>query len=282
MKAVLWGTRGSLGSASADTVVYGGDTSSIELLSSRGTPLVLDAGSGVRRLGTAMPRGLKRTDLLLTHLHMDHIQGLGFFGPIYDPNVECHVWGPASTTGSLRTRLSRYLSPPLFPICVRDLPNVYFHDVMPGTFEIEDYTVTADFICHPDPTLGYRVEADGASIAYMPDHEPALGCELPFQPTPDWTSGYSLARGVDVLVHDAQYTEAEYAAHIGWGHSSMRQTTAFASMCEVGRLVSFHHDPSHSDKQLDEIAAKISTDEHLKFQFFPGKEGEEFHIGKCC
>ncbi len=282
MKGVLWGTRGSLGSASAETVMYGGDTSSVEVVTSRGTVLVLDAGSGVRRLGSAVPADIERVDLLLTHLHMDHIQGLGFFGPMYNPNIETHVWGPASTTGTLRTRLSRYLSPPLFPVCVRDLPNVYFHDVMPGTFEIADARITADFICHPDPTLGYRIEADNASLAYMPDHEPALGAELPYRPDPEWTSGYSLAHGVDVLIHDAQYTESEYLAHVGWGHSSMRQTTAFATIAEVGRLVSFHHDPSHSDSMLEEIAAKISADENLRFKFFPGKEGVEFHVGNCC
>jgi ribonuclease BN (tRNA processing enzyme) len=282
MKAVLWGTRGSLGSASAETVMYGGDTSSVELVTSKGTILVLDAGSGVRRLGSAVPENVTRVDLLLTHLHMDHIQGLGFFGPMYNPNIEAHVWGPASSSESLRTRLSRYLSPPLFPVCVRDLPNVYFHDVMPGSFEIADATISADFICHPDPTLGYRIEADGASLAYMPDHEPALGSQLPYQPDPEWTSGYSIARGVDVLIHDAQYTEAEYLTHIGWGHSSMRQTTAFATLAEVGQLVSFHHDPSHSDSMLEEIAQKISADEDLSFKFFPGKEGVEFHVGKCC
>lgn len=282
MKCVLWGTRGSLGSASAETVVYGGDTSSVEVVSSAGTVLVLDAGSGVRRLGVTVPDDIPRVDLLLTHLHMDHIQGLGFFRPLYDEKIETHVWGPASASGSLRTRLSRYLSPPLFPVCIRDLPNVIFHDVRPGTFSIADFTISADFICHPDPTLGFRVEADGASLAYMPDHEPALGAPLPYHPDPQWTSGYRIARGVDLLIHDAQYTESEYATHVGWGHSSMRQTTAFASLAEVGRLVSFHHDPSHSDAMLDEIAAKISADEHLPFKFFAGKEGEEFHVGNCC
>src|SRR5690606_29585459 len=118
-------------------------------------------------------------------------------------------------------------------------------------------------------TLGYRIEADGATMAYMPDHEPALGSGAAFQPGPEWTSGFALAKDVDLLIHDAQYTESEYADHVGWGHSSMRQTTAFASACGVGRLVSFHHDPSHSDSMLDEIAAKISTDEQLPFQFFP-------------
>ena len=161
MKAVLWGTRGSLGSASAETVVYGGDTSSVELVTSRGTILVLDAGSGVRRLGAAVPADVKRVDLLLTHLHMDHIQGLGFFGPMYNPNIETHVWGPASTNATLRTRLSRYLSPPLFPVCVRDLPNVFFHDVMPGTFEIDDATVSSA------PTVGLPASGTNGQILYI-------------------------------------------------------------------------------------------------------------------
>ena len=122
MKLTLWGTRGSLASGGPDTVRYGGDTAAIELRGSGGEFVVLDAGSGIRPIGEQVPDGTERIDILLTHLHMDHIQGLGFFAPLFDSTVDVHIWGPGSTTLGLHQRLTRYLSPPLFPVMLRDLP----------------------------------------------------------------------------------------------------------------------------------------------------------------
>jgi len=172
--------------------------------------LVLDAGTGIRPLGRALA-GLRRIDIVLSHLHMDHIQGLGFFAPLYDPDVETHLWGPTSTTLDLRGRLVRYLSPPLFPVHLRDIPRLVLHDLTIGAFEIGEFRVTTDRICHPGFTVGYRVSADGATLAYLSDHEPALGVPR-FPLRPEWTSGHALARDADLLVHDAQYGLAEYPA----------------------------------------------------------------------
>ncbi|HYV58317.1 MAG TPA: MBL fold metallo-hydrolase, partial [Candidatus Nitrosopolaris sp.] len=113
MKVTLWGVRGSLASPGADTARYGGNTSCVEVRGDDGAVVILDAGTGIRPLGRALPPSLRRIDLLLTHLHMDHIQGLGFFAPLFEPRVEVHLWGPPSTTLGLRERLMRYLSPPL-------------------------------------------------------------------------------------------------------------------------------------------------------------------------
>src|SRR3989442_9973743 len=148
MKVTLWGIRGSLASPGPETARYGGNTSCVEVRGNDGTVLILDAGTGIRRLGGTLPRHLPRVDLLLTHLHMDHIQGLGFFSPLYDPNVEVHIWGPASTTANLRTRLMRYLSPPLFPVHLRDLPcQLTLHEVPCGEVEVGEFRVSSMLVC---------------------------------------------------------------------------------------------------------------------------------------
>jgi ribonuclease BN (tRNA processing enzyme) len=214
--------------------------------------LILDAGSGIANVHDLISSGTKRIDILLTHLHMDHIQGLGFFRPLFDPNLETHIWGPVSTTAGLAPRLSRYLSPPLFPVRLRDLSSLTLHDVHPGLVAIPGFRVEADLIIHPGPTVGYRVGENGKALAYLPDHEPALGSPS-MDTSPEWLSGYRLAEGVDLLIHDAQYTDQEYEAKVGWGHSSYRHCMALGAAAGVGKLVSFHHEPEHSDEELDRL-----------------------------
>lgn len=269
MRATLWGTRGSISSAGPKTVRFGGETSAVEVEDSEGNALILDAGSGIRNLGEMQAHD--RVDILLSHLHMDHVQGLPFFSPLLDPEKEVHVWGPMSTTERLRQRLSRYLSPPLFPIHVRDLPNVEFHDVAPCEFELGSIHITAELVCHPGSTMGYRLTESGSTLTYIPDHEPALGVE-DFPGDPAWTSGIALAEGSDVLVHDSQYTDEEYQSRIGWGHSSATHLARFAELAQARRLVTFHHDPAHSDQMLDEHHEKL--DEILPaVELIPGTVG---------
>jgi phosphoribosyl 1,2-cyclic phosphodiesterase len=253
----LWGTRGSVASPGADTVRYGGNTACVEVRTDDAL-LVLDAGTGIRPLGVSLRGSTRRIDVLLTHLHLDHLQGLGFFEPIFGSDAEIHVWGPPSTTQDLRARLSRYLSPPLFPVRLRDLgPNVSLHDVPHRPFEIGDVTVRAEAIIHPGPTLGYRIGNHAGSMAYLPDHEPALGAPR-FPLSPEWTSGHDLASGADLLLHDTQYTPEGYPFRVGWGHSSTEHTWAFARQAEARTLVTFHHDPGHSDDQLDAMVAELA------------------------
>jgi ribonuclease BN (tRNA processing enzyme) len=276
MHVRLWGTRGSISSAGAHTVRFGGETSSVEVRSNDGALLLLDAGSGIRGLGAAIADEFDRVDVLLTHLHMDHIVGLGFFPQLHDPEVEVHIWGPRSIAMTLERRLTRYLSPPLFPVVLRDLERVHLHELSAETVEIGPFEVRSDYISHPQATLGYRVTADGRSLAYMPDHEPALG-NRHIPSDPKWTSGYSLAQGVDLLLHDAQYLADEYDEHIGWGHSTIDQTVEFAEMTGVGRLCTVHHDPGHSDELLEAEARRIRS-EHHPFDFVTGSEGEQHEV----
>lgn len=279
MRITLWGTRGSLAAPGADTARYGGNTACVEVTAGDGTVLVLDAGTGIRPLGQALVRRPRRVDVLLSHLHMDHIQGLGFFAPLYDPEVEVHVWGPASTTLGLRARLMRYLSPPLFPVHLRDLPNLWLHEVPVGPFDIGGFQLRGERVCHPGPTLGFRIASSGGTLCYMPDHEPALGVKQ-FPQQASWTSGYDLAAGVDLLIHDAQYTQDEYRDRVGWGHATLAQGIQLARLCGVKRFVPFHHDPDHSDDMLDRLIRDTAMALRPPFTVSPGTEGAIFVLGQ--
>ncbi|HEY7268429.1 MAG TPA: MBL fold metallo-hydrolase, partial [Dehalococcoidia bacterium] len=179
MRVTLWGTRGSLAAPGPETVGYGGNTACVELRAASGAIVILDAGTGIRRLGSALAADARRIDILLSHLHVDHIQGLGFFMPLFQAGREIHIWGPPSTVAGLRSRLARYLSPPLFPVPLRELPcDLTLHDVSLGPVEIEDLRVSASLVCHPGPSVGFRIEENGSTLAYIPDHEPALGAKV--------------------------------------------------------------------------------------------------------
>jgi ribonuclease BN (tRNA processing enzyme) len=240
-------------------VRYGGNTSCVEVTGDDGTVVILDAGTGIRNAASAVDRSLKRMDILLTHFHMDHLQGLGFFAPLFNPNMEVHLWGPPSTTMTLHRRLARYLSPPLFPVCIRDFTcELHLHDAPRKRFKLGGLEITSDVVSHPGPTMGYRVSEKGSSIAYLPDHEVALGaCHFPYETA--WTSGYAIAANADLLMHDSQYNEAEYEERIGWGHSTPRQSAQFAAMSGVKTLLTFHHDPNHDDDMIDQLVAEART-----------------------
>jgi phosphoribosyl 1,2-cyclic phosphodiesterase len=256
VRLTIWGSRGSIASAGPKTQRYGGNTASVEIGAEHKEVVILDAGTGIRQAGLAHAGDRRPMHVLLTHLHMDHVQGLGFFRPLFEPGREVHIWGPPSTTLALRARLSRYLSPPLFPVRLIDFGStVSLHDVQAEPWRIGSLTITAATIIHPGPTVGYRVEANGAAIAYLPDHEPALAG---FRGS-DWTSGYDLANGVDLLLHDAQYTTAEYAERVGWGHSSIDHAVCFADLVNAEQLALIHHEPEHADDMIDELLAKATV-----------------------
>ena len=257
MRARVWGCRGSLASPGADTVRYGGNTSCLEVRLESGHTLVLDAGTGMRALGAAMEPDLSRElHVLLTHLHLDHLQGLGFFRPLFRPDLDVHIWGPASPVQSLEDRIATYLSPPLFPVRLGDIPaRLTFHDAPEKAVSIGSATIRAAKVTHQGPTVGYRIEEAGRALVYLPDHEPSLGGHMLDQPSV-WMSGYDVACAADVLFHDAQYGDDEYPHHVGWGHSCIEHALAFARKAEVGTVVLFHHDPYHNDDELEALLAE--------------------------
>src|SRR4051794_16089002 len=259
--------------------LHGGNTSCVELTLSDGTEVILDAGTGITDLGRARERGTKPVHLLLTHLHLDHIQGLMFFEPLFNPTCEVRVSGPVAFGGSLLSRLARYISAPLAPIEIRELPaSVSFDDIATGTFQMGPATVKAAFVNHRGPTLGFRITDGDVSVAYIPDHEPALAQDLGRSAT-EWISGYDLARDADLLIHDAQYTEEEYAGRVGWGHSAIEHTIEFARRSGVRRLALFHHDPLHDDAMLDEMeeGARAASDGAFE-EIAAAREGDTVEI----
>jgi phosphoribosyl 1,2-cyclic phosphodiesterase len=215
--------------------------------------LALDAGTGIRNLGLALGAETSRLHILLTHLHLDHIQGLVFFAPCFRSQTEIVIWGPASPEASLRDRIARYISAPLSPIEVRELPcDVSFRHTPESEWEIGPARIRSASVSHRGPTLGYRIDDGSHSLAYIPDHEPALGADLDTLEE-EWISGFGLARDADLLIHDGQYTDAEYPDHLGWGHSSLAHALSFAHRTRACRTVLFHHDPLHSDDRLDQL-----------------------------
>ena len=266
MQVRVWGCRGSVAAPGPDTVKYGGNTSCVEVRLASGHALVLDAGTGMRPLGVEMERDLPRElHIMLTHLHMDHLQGLGFFRPLFSPGLDITIWGPTSPVQHLAERIAMYLSPPLFPVRLEDVPShITFRDAPEEAVTIGSATVRAAKVTHQGPTVGYRIEEAGRVFVYVPDHEPSLGADLATLPAA-WMSGHDIARDADVLLHDGQYRDHEYGAHVGWGHSSIGDAMAFADQAAVEKLVLFHHDPYHTDAELEELLAEA----HAKW---PGME----------
>jgi len=258
MRVRIWGCRGSIAAPGASTKRYGGNTSCVEIRPASGEVVILDAGTGIRELGARLvEEGVGRIHLLLTHLHVDHLEGLGMFAPIYEDGTELHIWGPASPVASLEDRIATYFSPPLFPLTLAEVhARVDYHDASESEWAIDEARFSSHAILHPGPTVGYRVEEGGSVLAYLTDHEPALGADLRAD-APEWISGFGIAQGADVLIHDCQYTRAEYESRVGWGHSSTEQVAAFATKADVGRLLLFHHDPMHVDEQLEVMRDEV-------------------------
>jgi len=272
MKISIRGARGSIPTTDPATAKYGGNTSCV-VVSENSCMLVLDAGSGIQRFNLLQNTGIKRVDILLTHLHLDHIQGLGFFNPLFDASFDVHIWGPATNTSSLHSRLSRYLSPPLFPVLLRELPcSLTLHEIENSSFEIQHFKIESRYVIHPGPTLGFRITGQKSVFTYIPDHEPALGL-LDERNEKKWISGIDLAADSNLLFHDAQYSADEYKNRFGWGHSSMTDAIKFAALARAKHLLLAHHDPSHTDEQLESMLADLKTQNNNSLNFELAAEG---------
>ena len=251
MKVRFWGVRGSVPVAGATR--YGGNTPCIEVTAADGSRVIVDAGTGIRELGAAGVDGDGPVHILLTHLHLDHIMGLLFFPLFFDPQAELIVSGPPPEQPDLQERLARYLSAPLSPIEIREMAaKVSFRTAPAEGWWVGPLHIEAAPVLHRGPTLGYCISEGEQSVCYIPDHEPALGGELDTVDT-EWISGHNLAHGTSLLIHDGQFTDDEYAAHLGWGHSSVSDALTFARRTSADRVVLFHHEPTRDDAGLDAL-----------------------------
>ena len=255
MRVRFWGTRGSIATPGPSTVRYGGNTSCVEVVSSRGTTVVLDCGTGARLLGQSDPR--RSGALLVGHTHWDHIQGIPFFAPLFTPGTHWDVYGPRGLDRTLGQTLAGQMQYAYFPVAVEQLAaEVAFHDLVEGTFEVDDVVVTAQYLHHPALTLGYRLEADGAVLVYACDHEPfdpdlAAGGDL--TTSPQDARHLQLLEGADLVVHDAQYVPEEFAGKRGWGHSTYRYAVDAARQAGAAAVALTHHDPLRDDAALDRL-----------------------------
>ena len=230
---------------------YGGNTSCVVIEHADAAPIVLDLGTGLRQFGCAWPADtVFQGTALVSHLHWDHVQGLPFFGPALAPNSSLDIYAPAQEDGrSVAEAFDTFMRPPYFPITIAQIPAaVSFNDCDEGTFEVGPYTVTARLVPHVGNTLGFRIEAGGRSVAYLPDHQQPVdgGFEVA-------AGAMELCRDVDLLIHDAQYSSEEFAQKTHWGHCSIDYAVAVAARSGALQLALFHHDPSHTDAVLDDL-----------------------------
>jgi len=282
VRITYFGVRGSCPTSADQQRRYGGNTSCVLVEVDDEPPLVLDMGTGLRALGHHLNAPLVvagrplRGNALLTHLHYDHVLGTPFFPPMRDPGALLEIYGPAQVDDSLQETMAGMVKPPFFPVHMSDFRGeLRYHDLGPDDeFALGGIKVKVRTIPHIGNTLGFRIEADGVAVAYLPDHQAPLDRTTVAEPVLD------LCRDVDLLIHDAQYTEDEFVELFDWGHSTPAYAVLVATRSGAKRLDMFHHDPGHTDRQIDTMlrAARKVAATLGKVEVSAAKEGASFEL----
>ncbi|HEX8444703.1 MAG TPA: GAF domain-containing protein [Allosphingosinicella sp.] len=257
MQVRFWGTRGSLAKPGPDTLRYGGNTACVQIVTKAGTLLILDCGTGAHDLGRKLLQeatGSLHGHMLISHTHWDHIQGIPFFAPLFQPGSRWDFYAPQGFGESLRETLAGQMEYTYFPVTPDAFAaDIRYHNLGEGSFRIGDVTVRTRYLNHPALTLAYRIEADGAAVVYASDHEPHARALAAGEGSIDGQDllHAEFMRDADLVIHDAQYTAAEYPQKIGWGHSTHEYAAKVCAPVGVKRLALTHHDPFRSDDALD-------------------------------
>ncbi|WP_293906179.1 response regulator [Phenylobacterium sp.] len=272
MKVRFWGTRGSIATPGPDTIHFGGNTSCVEVTTNSGAHLILDCGTGARRLaGDLMSRDEKpiSVNILVGHTHWDHIQGFPFFSPLFVPGNSVAIYGPEGGRRSLHDVLAGQMEFTYFPVELNQLPAaITYNDLSEGIQTIGGLRIAAQYLNHPAMTLGYRLEGDGVVIVYLVDHEPFSDRLWRADAEPGHIASIlhdgdrrhaNFMAGADLVIHDAQYTPEEYPAKKTWGHSTYDYAVRMSAAAGVRRLALTHHDPDHNDHFVAEIEDRART-----------------------
>jgi phosphoribosyl 1,2-cyclic phosphodiesterase len=269
----IWGARGSIPVSGQEYIKYGGDTTCIEIRSKNGRVIIIDAGTGIRRLGNdLLVQGLYDYDLIFTHAHWDHIMGFPFFRPLYSDRTSLRVHGCPFTEEFVRTMLTKIMSPPNFPVTYGDLlAHIAYSDGCPEKFQIDSVTVMPIDISHPGGGKGYKFIEEGRSFVFLTDHE--LGYTHPGGLPHE--SYLQFCAGADLLVLDAEFTGEEYGRHRSWGHSSYLDTLNLAMEAGVKQLALFHINQDRTDWAMDKIV------EHCR-RVVRESNAQVGILGACC
>jgi phosphoribosyl 1,2-cyclic phosphodiesterase len=262
LRLQFWGTRGSIPSPGPATVRYGGNTPCVEVRTSTGWLIVLDAGTGIRELGRSLMERANGApiegDIFLTHAHWDHIQGIPFFGPMFQHGNRFTIWGSKALEPTLDRVVRGQMAPAVFPVAFEQLgAKIDFCELTDGRRSANGYEIRAFSVRHPGGALGYRIAESGngaAALVYISDNE--LGAGATYDTRPGWRAELvEFVRSARVLVHDTTYTTAEYEQHRGWGHSTYEDAVDLALDAGVDTLVLFHHKPERTDAEVDSCLA---------------------------
>jgi phosphoribosyl 1,2-cyclic phosphodiesterase len=251
VRVTFHGVRGSTPCHGDDITRYGGNTSCVSVDVPGQPPIVFDMGTGLRYFGATQPHdGSFRATSLVTHLHWDHTQGLPFFTPMLKPGAQLDVYAPMQDDGrSVEDVFSATIRPPLFPIGLDQWPGTFrFHDVLDDEFMVGDVRVMSRVVPHVGTSVGYRLDWNGVRIAYLSDHQQPFDGSLRAD-----DGALELAEGADLVIHDSQYTQDEFALKYNWGHCTVDYAVWFAGHCRARQLALFHHDPTRTDDAIDEM-----------------------------